>query len=234
MNHGVGVATQPGTDFVIHRRDGFDLEIDASTAATVQDVIDLINNHVDNQDPATQVIAQLATVGNGIELVDANAVGTDDLAVIPESGNLTSALLGLVPEGAAQSDPPATNGATQTLTGRDVNPIETEGTFNTLTRLIEAIGSADQEELERVAGLLDEDINRLNFSRSEIGARQQSLDALGLRLEDEQIELQRTLSVEIDVDLVEAISEFTARQASFQASLQTNAQTLRLTLLDFL
>ena len=234
LNHGVGVATDTGTDFTIHRRDGFDLEIDVSGAVTFQDVVDLINSHVDNQDPATSVVAQLAAYGNGIELIDANALGTDDLSVSAPSGNLAASALGLIPDGQTQSEPPAVNGTSQTLTGRDVNPIETAGVFNTLKRLINAISSGEQGELERVAALLDDDINRINFSRSEIGARQQSLDSLGLRLEDEQVELRRTLSVEIDVDLVEAISEFSARQASFQASLQTSSQTLQLTLLDFL
>jgi flagellar hook-associated protein 3 FlgL len=234
LNHGAGVTAGSGTDFVIHRRDGFDLEIDVSSASSIGDVIDLINNHVDNQDPATAVVARLAEFGNGLELVDANAAGTDDLSVIAQFGRDAAVELGLIPLGQTQSVPPSANGASQTLRARDVNPLETDGVFNTLTRLIEAIESSDQGQLERVAALLDGNINSINFSRSEIGARQQGLDVLGRRLEDEQVELQRSLSVEIDVDLVAAISEFTARQASFQASLQTTAQTFQLTLLDFL
>ena len=234
LNHGQGIVTANGTDFTIHRRDGIDLEIDVSSATTIQDVIDLINNHVDNQDPATAVVAQLAEFGNGIELVDGNLAPTDTLAVFAQAGSQAAQGLGFVAAGQTQSQPPEIDGTTETLAASDVNPVETAGVFNTLKRLIDAVGSGDQGALERVAGLLDDDINRINFSRSEIGARQQSLDALGLRLEDEQVELQRTLSVEIDVDLVEAISEFTARQASFQASLQTTSQSLQLTLLDFL
>jgi len=234
LNHGRGIFAGAGTDFTIGRRDGVALEIDVSSAQTVGDVIDLINNHVDNQDPATAVVAQLAEFGNGIELVDANAAGTDALSVTAATGSEAANYLGLIPIGQTQSDPPEINGGVETLTGRDVNPLETKGVFNTLRRLADAIAAGDQAELERTSAMLDDDLNRVSFARSEIGARQQNLDVLGQRLEDEQIELQRALSVEVDVDLVEAISEFTARQASFQASLQTTAQSFQLTLLDFL
>jgi flagellar hook-associated protein 3 FlgL len=68
----------------------------------------------------------------------------------------------------------------------------------------------------------------------EVGARQQGIDILQTRLEDELIELQAALSEEIDVDLVEAISSLTARQAAFEASLRVIGQIFRLSLLDFL
>jgi len=67
-----------------------------------------------------------------------------------------------------------------------------------------------------------------------LGARQQGLDVLQTRLEDEVINLEDTLSKEQEVDLPSAISEMTARQASYEASLRTTASISRLTLLDFL
>ena len=81
LNHGRGVNVAEGTDFVIHRKDGIELAIDVSGAQTVGDVIDLINDHVDNQNPATAVVAQLNLQGNGIQLVDANVAGNDSLSV---------------------------------------------------------------------------------------------------------------------------------------------------------
>ena len=74
----------------------------------------------------------------------------------------------------------------------------------------------------------------VNFTRAEIGTREQGLDVLSQRLEEEDIELQRILSTELDVDFVESISEFSARRAAFQASLQVVAQSVRLSLMDFL
>ena len=96
------------------------------------------------------------------------------------------------------------------------------------------IADFDVVQVQLALESLDADASRVNFARAEIGARQQSLDVLQSRLGLEVIELKGSLSNEIDVDLTEAISEMTARQASFQASLQTTASILRLTLLDFL
>jgi flagellin-like hook-associated protein FlgL len=55
-----------------------------------------------------------------------------------------------------------------------------------------------------------------------------------VRIEDEKVELSKSLSLEIDADLARAISDMTARQAAFTASLQTAATLLSLTLLDFI
>lgn len=464
LNHGLGVHTADGTDFIIQRNDGTQLAIDISTAETVGDVLDLINNHVDNQDPATQVLARLAPTGNGIQIVDDNPQGANELTLIRDYHSEAAWDLGLIPQGVEQIrasegpspapatatvafappddlntgiqltagapgtdlngiavqfvnntavgdvalvafdpvaktltidvDPAATTAATvvnaitaegtftavldqttdptndgsglitqtgvqattaggtsnpsslsasasvsfaapndvntamifhavdpgtayngvaiefqdtligdvanatydsvnkrlivsidatqttantiraavaaeghfladldtsndptndgsgivgtagvvgttsggtpEVITGSDVNPLETEGVFNTLLRLNKALNDFDLREIERVVGLLDEDFNRVAFTRASLGARQQGLDAIQYRLEDENVQLQGTLSKEIDVDFTEAVSNLTAQQAAYQASLQMIGQTYRLTLLDFL
>ena len=81
---------------------------------------------------------------------------------------------------------------------------------------------------------LDDAANKMNFSRAELGAREQSLDVLSQRLDDEEIELRDKLSLESEVDLVEAITQLTARQAALEAALRTLAQTANLSLLNFL
>lgn len=125
-------------------------------------------------------------------------------------------------------------GAAEIFTGADANPLATKGVFNTLIRLNEAILDNDLVQIEHVLEMLDEDFNRLVFARSDAGFRGQDLDLMKSRLQDEQIELQAALSNEIDVDFAAAATEFSIRQASLEASLQTMAQTFRLTLLDFL
>jgi flagellar hook-associated protein 3 FlgL len=82
--------------------------------------------------------------------------------------------------------------------------------------------------------MLDEDFSRVNFARAELGHREQTLDILRIRLEAEDVELKSTLSDEIDVDLVEAVSELTARQANMQATLQLVGKMLQMNLMDFL
>ena len=77
-------------------------------------------------------------------------------------------------------------------------------------------------------------MGQVNFVRSELGAQSQALDSLSARLDTEEVELTSTLSQEIDTDLVKAISDLTARQASLQASLQLMGRLFQLTLLNYL
>lgn len=231
LNYGRGVHTVEGADFILRRSDGVELAIDISSAVTVGDVIDLINSHPDNQDPLTAVTARLASVGNGIELNDANPAGNSPLTIIRATQSEAALDLGWIPVGEIET---MANPATNTLVGRDVNPQEAGGAFNSLIRLHQALINDDLREISRAAGLLQQDLDRVTFARGTLGARQQGLQILEYRLEDETVELQRTLSNEIDADLVETISNLTARQTSLEASLRQSAATLRISLLDYL
>ena len=62
----------------------------------------------------------------------------------------------------------------------------------------------------------------------------QNLEAIHTRLQDENVQLRAALSDEVDADILEAISNLTARQFAFQASLQTTASVLDLSLFNFL
>lgn len=234
LNHGRGVHTADGPDFTIHRRDGAELAIDIDGAQSLADVVDLINHHADNQDPLTRVAARLALAGNGIELVDENAAGTVPLRVERTFQSEAAYDLGLVPRGEQSSASPATVGTSEVLTGADPHPLEVRGAFNSLIRLYEAIQRGDLPQIERAAALMEEDFQRVNFARAEIGARGRSLETLSDRLADEEVQLQSSLSNEIDTDLTEAISKLTAQQATLEATLRLTAQTFRLSLLDFL
>lgn len=344
LNYGQGIHPSGGTDFTIRRNDGVDLAINLSSAGTLGDVLNLINNHPSNLDPTTRVVARLAQYGNGIELIDDNPVPGQSLTIIQAFESHAAEELGLVAKGSSTSSatsPPtaasatlafptpynvntglrlsantpgtglngvnvvfqntlagdaataAYNSGTNTLTvsidatqttantvltainadatftatldttgdptnngsgivgttgtltttsggtaeifkGSDQNPIEVKGVFNALIRLRDALDANDPLALERAAGLLTDAFADVNFARAEVGARGQALDVLATRQEDEEVELKKNLSDEIDVDIVEAISSFQARQASYQASLQLSAQLFQLSLLNYL
>ena len=234
LGHGRGVHTVEGTDFTIRRKDGVELEIDVSGADTIDDVLNLINTHASNLNPATRVTAQLAAFGNGIELVTSDAAVTAQFAVLRENFSNAGWDLGLIPRNLDISSAPVVAGGTETLTGADVNPLETEGVFNSLIRIRDSLRTDDLLELERSIDSLDEGTEHINYVRGEIGARQQSLDVLEIRLGDEEIELKSALSEEIEVDLAEAISNLVSRQAAYEASLAMAGQLSQLTLLDFL
>ena len=72
------------------------------------------------------------------------------------------------------------------------------------------------------------------MSRAEIGSRTQTLGVISTRLTDENTQLSSSLSDETDVDLVQAISNLTAKQYSLQASLQTTANIMKLSILNYL
>jgi flagellin-like hook-associated protein FlgL len=464
LNFGVGVHEADGLDFTIRRNDGVELKIDIATAKTIGDVMNMINNHPDNLDPNTKVVAQLTATGNGIELIDDNPQGVDQLTITRAFNSEAAWDLGLIPRGkdvakGADGPPPApakstirfatpaelntglvltaaqvgthlnnvqvvfqnvsasgnqalvnfdastkvltidvdptsttantviaalnaegtftadlertldptnngnglitqtgtlsvtsggsanpvalsataslalpvpnnvntaltftavypgtayndatiefiydqvgdvatasynpgtrrlqihidatattantvrdvvnqqgnflveidhttdltndgtgiiaatgvvatlTGGTPETLVGTDPYTIEASGIFNSLIRLQAALESNDQLAISRAAGALEDDSQTVNFVRADLGAKAQGLDSLDIRIDDETIELKTTLSKEIEVDLVEAISNLTARQATFQASLQLIGKTFQLSLLDFI
>jgi flagellar hook-associated protein 3 FlgL len=120
------------------------------------------------------------------------------------------------------------------LASEDRHTLEVDSVYNSLIRLREALEAADEAAVSEAIDRIDVDLNRVNFARGEIGSRLQSLDAVKSRLDDENVQLQTALSNEIDVDLVEAISNLTARQYALQASLQTTASILNLSLLDYI
>ena len=329
-----------GTDFIITRQDGVELEIDIAGLATVEEVLAAINHHAGNADGL--LTARLANYGNGIELVD-DSLGSQALQVQRTILSTAAIDLGLIPFGqetataqyagtlgavtvgsagannglifraqysgtyanqyqvvfedtgtesfvfdqanrvlrfqidtvggttaqdvidlfnadpnaatlfAAELDPadgndgsgaveptdplnpPGLSGGTPAaMTGDDANPSETEGIFTALLRLESALESYNLPDIERAMAMLDASMTQLNYSRAELGSEQQGLDILSERLDTEEIELRSVLSDEHDVDLVEVISNLTARQMALEAGMKATSQALQMTLLDYL
>jgi flagellin-like hook-associated protein FlgL len=159
------------------------------------------------------------------------------LSVSVAEGSSAARYLGFVADGQTQSNPLSVHvdgAGHQVLTSEDRHTIETDSIFNTLLRLKTALQKNDNEEIGRTLARLDEDTSRVNFARSEIGSRVQSLTSIGDALKDENVQLRSALSDDTDVNLVDAISSMTARQYAFQASLQTAGAIMKLSLLDFI
>jgi flagellin-like hook-associated protein FlgL len=238
LNRGVGVptASQSGNDdLLITARDGTQFSVNLGTAKSVQNVLDAINNHPDNNSGTTAVLARLAVVGNGIELVDASTAATGDLIVAAVEGSQAAEYLGFLPPGQTQTsaNTPDADG-NFVLASEDRHTVEVDSVFNTLHRLREALAAGDPPAIGRAIERLDQDIERVSFARAEIGARLQVLENVSVRLQDENVQLRGALSEDIDVDLVEAISNLTARQFAFEASLRTAANLLQISLLNYI
>jgi flagellin-like hook-associated protein FlgL len=235
LNHGRGVEDYTGTenggaDFSITRSDGVSFFVNITGAKTIGDVLDLINDSPCNT--GGTLVARLAAKGNGIELLDTSN-GAGQLTVTKAALSHAAIDLGLIPED-ADANVASTPGAVQTITGRDVNLKETESIFTALLRMQSGLQSNDTNEVQRAIDMLDKKVSDMNFTRAELGARQQGLDVVQQRQETENIELQKVLSTDYDADLAQAASDFSSLQASYEASLKATAMIFQLSLLNYL
>ncbi|MEM9660384.1 MAG: flagellin, partial [Planctomycetota bacterium] len=172
------------------------------------------------------LVASLTSHGNGVRIVDRNG---RPLTLQAEFGSQAAEYLGLIPPGEQSVSDNA--GA---IEGVDRNYLQVDSVFTTLVRLRDALSAGDVNAMERAISQIDADVNRVTFARSDVGARQQGLELSQRSLENEDVQLRSALSDELDVDLVEAISNLTARQISLEASLRATANLMQLSLLSFL
>jgi flagellin-like hook-associated protein FlgL len=220
FNDGKGVRSATGADFRVTRSDGTTFDVDlTAAAATAQDVINAINA----ADGGAGVTASLAATGNGIVLTD-TAGGAGTLAVTPLNFSDAAADLGLL----------AAPAAGNVITGADANPVAAAGVFADLAKLRDALKGNDPAGITAAAEGLSADYVRATRVRGETGARVQGLESRQGRLEDQDVATQSLLSTLSDTDFTEAISRFQTLQNSLQASMQTTASILHLSLLDFL
>jgi len=187
---------------------------------------------------ANQLRFDIDTAGG----TDANRI-IQLLAADPVASGLFTATLdpgdGNTGAGAVEATNPAdprvlSGGTPELLTGSDNAPAEVKGLFTALLRLEEALKSNDVPQVQRSIDLLDSGVLQLNFTRADLGAKQQGLDVLQSRLDAEEIDLREVLSEEHDVDIADVISKFTARQVALEAGMRATAEISRLTLLNYL
>lgn len=217
LNFGGGVPVNNGQPLKITRRDGTTANVDLTGAITVQDVMTKINA----VDPGN-LVASLNTVGNGISLLDNS--GTGPLTV--DGGELGTAL------GMAGTEPGTD--PTVALTGQDTNQREVSGALNVLIRLMNALNANDSRELARINGLADKELARLTTIRGDVGGRLKTLEDVDSRLKDESLQNQQALSDNYDSDLAEVLTQLLAQQTSYQATLKIAAQTLQMSLAQYL
>jgi flagellar hook-associated protein 3 FlgL len=218
LNGGKGVSTSNGAELQVNRRDGSTFQVEIGGATTIQDVINAINT----ADGGVGVTASFTTTGNGIVLND-TTTGAAQLSVTSLNFSTAAKDLGL--------DQASSAG---TLTGTDTNGIEVPGVFGNLQKLREALEGNDQAAITAAAEGLKTDYDRIVRVRGETGARVQELESRQNRLADENLSTTGLLSNLKDTDFTDAISRFQTLQTALQASMQTTAKVLNLSLMDFL
>jgi flagellin-like hook-associated protein FlgL len=181
------------------------------TITTANDIIALFENN------ATEELKTMFEVVGG---TNADGSPSDGTGVI----DLTDPL-----------DPPMMDGGEDDqLKGTDPNPQEANSLFTAMIRLQQGLESGDLLEIERAVNTLDEAVDRINFARAELGVRQEGLDTINARLDDEEVNLRTALSETHEVDLSSLVVQYTNQQISYQASLQATSKMFQLSLVNYL
>ena len=223
LNNGLGVGIVEGdADLSIETMNGSVLDVVLDGAETIGDVIDLINTTA--SEAGVAITASFTDEGNGIRISDSTG-GSGTLRVF--NANLSSAAgdLGLVQvAGDGQSS----------LIGEDVNPARTEGILDALIQLEDALRRDDTQGISIASGRLDTLTQEVTRVHGIIGARSQSMRTGLEQMRDAGITTEIFLSEVRDLDFVKAVTQLQAAQFQVQATMQTGAQLLSLSLLDFL
>ncbi len=219
LNGGKGVRTATGPDLQVTRKNGTTFSVDLDGLQTVQDVINAINA----ADGGGGVAAAFTTSGNGISLTDGTG-GAGTLAVSPMNASLGPADLGLL----------AAPAVGNTLTGGDVNPVNSNGIFASLGKLQAALQANNQTAITEAAQSLKVDHDRVVVMRGQTGARVKELESRQTRLDDENVATKSLLSNLQDTDFTTAVTRFQTLQNALQANYQMTAKVLHMSLLDFL
>jgi flagellar hook-associated protein 3 FlgL len=94
-------------------------------------------------------------------------------------------------------------------------------------------GDLDELGSAALRGMQDA-VNGVINAVSDLGSRYSRLDLNAQRISYERPEIQKLDSLEVDIDVSEAITELKMLDFTHQAALATTAKLMRPTLLDFL
>jgi flagellar hook-associated protein 3 FlgL len=106
--------------------------------------------------------------------------------------------------------------------------------FNALNQLQSGLTANDTSIVQASLGSFDTALDAVSTARAQIGARTNRLDSLKQRQDSVGVNLTGLLSQVKDVDMAAAITNFTMAQTVYQASLKASAQSMQISLLDYL
>lgn len=184
----------------------------------------------------------------------------DRLAAGAEIGQLREQLLNLANSkyesryifgGTATHQPPYTTPADASFQGNQ-QPLEREiqqsvtmsisvdgkttfgALFTTLDELQQRMAADDAPGIAARIGALDSRLDTVLTARSQVGAKTNRLEFARGRLQDIEVNVTTLLSNVKDVDMAEAMTNFSMAEAVYQASLQASSRALQPSLLDYL
>ena len=92
----------------------------------------------------------------------------------------------------------------------------------------------DKEALSSLLGDVDSQMNNMLRVRAGLGARMNRVELTANRLEDDNVNFTKLMSLNEDGDMAEAIMNLVNESSVYQASLSTSAKVIQPSLVDFL
>lgn len=219
LNGGLGIHPIDGNDVRITDANGVAFEVDFSGAATVQDVLDAINNAA--AAAGASITASVSTSGGGFTLSGpggANPITVESLKFSPVAREL-----GILK-----------TGTSTLLDGDIVGEFFQTGVLTALYRLRDGLLADDSTEITEAGRQINELQKHVAGIAGRVGARSRDMQNRVLQTES-AVEATKILLSELrDVNFIEAVSKFQQAQGALQASLQVGAAGFNLSLLDFL
>ena len=221
LNQGRGVQIREGhDDLCIRTKSDVAFNVNLDGCETIGDVLDRINGAA--SDAGVNVTASLASVGNGISIVD-NTGGPNDLRV--ERADLSYAIDGLGLNKTTSENE---------IVGDDTSGIVPESVFSALHDLYCGLMSDDEIKISDAATRIEKFMTRASQLQGEVGARSKAMSTR-LNFTEEAVTSTRALLSEVkDLDYTEAVTRFQTAQTTLQANLLTGSRLMQMSLMNFL
>ncbi|RXZ83556.1 flagellar hook-associated protein FlgL [Paenibacillaceae bacterium] len=116
----------------------------------------------------------------------------------------------------------------------DDSDVDSDNVFHVLSRVVEALGNGQNEQVSELLGKIDTRMNAMLEQRAEVGARMNRVAMISGRLEEMGINLTSIQSKTEDADLAEVITNLKVNENIYQASLSAGAKIIMPSLVDFL
>jgi len=106
--------------------------------------------------------------------------------------------------------------------------------FTAMNQLHTGLTSNNDAAISTAIDNLDTALNSVMSSRATVGAKTNRLDSLQQQMSSVQVTMTGLLSNVKDVDMAQAMTQFSMEQTVYQASLQAGAKVMQQSLLDYL
>ena len=229
------VISEGSTKFISTFSDGVD-----TTEATITGANNLDDAAILSENGTYELIVTYnGTVEKiSIDMSGLSNVSNFDIALQNEldskfgSGNLVANLSAGNPFEISTNGTP-NDGSTPSLEVRTIKS-QTPQLIKDLDDFITALKTDDTAGISAFIGNVDDHLENINSSRSEIGAKTNRLEMILNRIADDNINVTQLLSNSQDVDMAETIMLLKNAENVYKASLSAGARVIQPSLLDFL